>query len=461
MVELFYEARARYEKILRDRAEKEDPKREHLRNYVAPDLIERPVADALSAVLGGAEEIEEGELEGADADDEWFYLRLEPGTKVRELLETLYGEERDTTYTYIRGQLGETGRMVRFDPSSGTFTLNADHPVVRAHDDEGEARPLLEDLVTAEALLEVYLREQDLPASTIGEILERRDRLMRSLTRDRVYSLANIAADLREAGDNEHDLEAALVTACRALGFVSKHIAGSDEPDGIARLTDNRAGEDTMTLEAKSSIKVPSLNAIDFASLARHRDAHGAEACLLVAPKYPGSTKGEDAAAAKMAETAGISCWTVAQLAEVIEQAGRRHISARVVFDLCRRAFAPDSVASAVRELLDDPDFDQRELYRGILAALRDLEDRLPGTPRQVAHVHSELSRENAFRGTREEEVSRALGDLAGASKGALVMRDRQLVLNTSLDELEIRVGSLVGTPGEPRRPSTFRKTSR
>ena len=91
------------------------------------------------------------------------------------------------------------------------------------------------------------------------------------------------------------------MTACRALGFVSKHIAGSDEPDGIARLTDNRNGEHTMTLEAKSSAKVPSLNAIDFASLARHRDAHNAEACLLLAPKYPGSTKNEDAAAAKMA----------------------------------------------------------------------------------------------------------------------------------------------------------------
>jgi hypothetical protein len=94
--------------------------------------------------------------------------------------------------------------------------------------------------VTAEALLEVYLRGQGLGAGQVGEILEQRDMLLRSLTRDRVYSLANIAADLRGAGDDEKDLEAALVTACRALGFVSKHIAGSDEPDGIARLTDKQ-----------------------------------------------------------------------------------------------------------------------------------------------------------------------------------------------------------------------------
>ena len=112
------------------------------------------------------------------------------------------------------------------------------------------------------------------------------------------------------------------------------------------------------------------------------------------------------------------------------------------------------------RELLDDLDWDQRELYRGILRALRALEDRLPGTARQVAHVHSELSREDEFRTSREENVVRALGDLAGASKGALALRGTQLVLNTSLDELEVRVGAMLGTPGEPRRPSTFRSNS-
>jgi hypothetical protein len=458
--ELFYEARARYEKVERDRAAEEHSKREHERNYVAPELVERPVADALSDVLGGVEEVQDADLEGADADEQWFYLALEPGTRVQELLQGLYGDERGATYTYQRSQLGETARMVRFDPANATFVLNVDHPVVRAHDDEGAARPLLEDLVTAEALLEVYLREQRLPAWQVGEILERRDRLMRSLTKDRVYSLANIAADMRDAADDEHDLEVALVTACRALGFVTKHISGSDEPDGVARLTDNRAGEHKITLEAKSSAKVPGLGAIDFATLARHRTDYGAEACLLVAPRYPGSTKGADAAAAKMAETHKVSCWTVAQLANVVEQAGRRHISARSVFDICRTAFAPDVVSTALRELLEDPDWDQRALYGKIVAALRELEDRLPGTPRQVAHVHVELSSDPNFRATREEDVRRAIGELAGASKGALALRGDQVMLNTSLDELEVRIGSMLGAPGQPRRPSTFRKTS-
>ncbi len=457
--EIYYEARARYEKAQRD-ADKEKGKREHERNYVAPGLIEYPVADAISNAVGDAEQIDASTLEGADADEAWFYLDLKPGTSVRDLLAGLYAGQRETTYTYVRTQLGPAGRLVRFDPGASTFVLNADHPLVRAHDDDGAARPLLEDVATAEVLLEVYLREQHVAPAQIGEILERRDRLLRSLTRDRVYSLANIAADLRVAADDEHDLEVALVTSCRALGFVSKHIAGANEPDGIVRLTDNRAGEVTMTLEAKSSKKVPSLNAIDFASLARHRDAHGATACLLVAPSYPGSTKGEDAAAAAMAETQRISCWTVAQLADVTEQAERRHISARDVYQLCTEAFAPDDVAKAVERMLSSPDWDQRALYRAVLAALRSLEGRLPGTQRRVEHVHSEISRDAEFRQTPEDDVTRAVSDLAGASRGALVLRSGQLVLNTSLDELEVRVKALVGEPGEPRRPSTFRRSS-
>jgi hypothetical protein len=459
LIELFYEARGRYDRLRKEDASKEGSKREHDRNYVAPDLIEHPVADALSDVFGTVERVESDEMEGADADEQWFYLRLEPGTRVGELLEGLYGEQRAATYTYERFQLGETGRMVRFDPASATFALNADHPVVRAHDDDAAARPLLEDMVTAEALLEVYMREQHLPPSDIGEILERRDKLFRSLTRDRVYSLANIAAELRDAGDDEHDLEVALVTACRALGFVTKHIAGNDEPDGIARLTDNRAGEHKMTLEAKSSAKVPGLGAIDFATLARHRVAHGAQACLLLAPNYPGSTKGDAAAAAKMAVTQRVSCWTVDQLADLVEQAGRRQIAARRAFEICKRAFSPEQVAAELHELVKDPDWDQPALYTAVLDALRALEGRLPGTARRVEHVHSEISREQEFQATREQDVSRAIADLAGASKGALVLRDNQLVLNTSLDELGVRVAAMVGEPGEPRRPSTFRRS--
>ena len=148
------------------------------------------MADALTTVLGDVEVIAPEMREGADADDEWFYLELTEGTRVQELLDTLYGEQRAATYTYTytRSQRGETGRLARFDPANAVFVLNADHPFVRAHDDDATSQTLLEDVVTAEALLEVYLREQGLSPGQVGEILARRDTLFRSLTRDRAYS---------------------------------------------------------------------------------------------------------------------------------------------------------------------------------------------------------------------------------------------------------------------------------
>ena len=249
--------------------------------------------------------------------------------------------------------------------------------------------------MTAEALLEVYLREQGLAPAAIGELLERRDRLLRNLTRDRVYSLAQIAVELRDAANDQYDLEVAFVTACRALGFVAKHIAGAGRPDGVARLTDNQAGEVKITLEAKSSGKVPSLGAIDFASLARHRDEESASACLLVAPVYPGASRGEEAAAAQIAKQLRISCWTVDQLARVVEEAENRHLSARDVLAICSSHFTPDDVAAAVDGLLAKPDFSARALYRAVIKALRDLEGRLPGSPRTVQAVATEISRED------------------------------------------------------------------
>ena len=312
-------------------------------------------------------------------------------------------------------------------------------------------------MVTAEALLEVYLREQGLSAHAVGEVLERRDLLLRSLTRDRLYSLAAVAQNLRNASDDQNDLEVTLVVAARSLGFVAKHIAGAGEPDGLARLIDYPAGEQKITLEAKSSGKIPSLGAIDFAGLKSHMTAHGATGCLLVAPGYPGGSKEEKAEAALRAREQGVSCWTVDHLAAVVEQAESRQLSARHVLDITRTAFSPEEVKAAVDGLLSDPSWVPQSLYVAVLKALDELEGRLQDRPRTVDLVAGEVSRQDEFRDVRISDVERAVGELAGASRGALVLRGDTLVLNTSVDELRRRAAGLAGEPGDARRMSTFR----
>lgn len=444
---IFAQAREHYQEYL-DREESEEKRhKEHERNFVNPRLVEHPIADVLGlpTVAGGAE-----------PDETWFYLQVESDINLEEMIGQLYSPQRDRyEYTYLNR--GRSARLVSFEPKSGTFFVNEDHDLVLAHGDDPRSRVLLEDVVTAEALLEVYLRESGLSPHSIGEVLERRDSLLRSLARDHPFSLRAIGTSLRDAATDEHDLEVSLVTAARALGFVAKHISGPGEPDGIARLREYPEGEKKITLEAKSSATAPSLGSLDFAGLAEHKERHEAQGCLLVAPEYPGSTRGEESAAATRARQSGISCWTITDFARVVERAEERQLTAQQVLSIVLNKFAPEEVEAAVAELLERPSWDATALYRGVLRALVSLEGRLPDSPRTVDLVAGEVSREPRFREVRREDIERAVRDLASASQGALTLRDARIRINTSAEELARRLSPLTRYSGTPRRPGRFR----
>ncbi|MFJ8489431.1 ATP-binding protein [Streptomyces sp. NPDC094038] len=451
---LFYEARSRYEQYHQMLGKQEKHKNEGARNYVNPRYVERPVADAL--IVTAAEQVAGTDGRGADADGEWFYLDLPAGADLSAIASGLYSDEREVAYRYDRVNEGRSARMVKFDPEQSIFYLNADHDLVRSHDDNPGARKLLEDMVSAEALLEVYLREKGMTASAVGEVLEQRDQLLRSLTRDNVYSIASIAQQLRDSGTDERDLEVNLVVAARALGFVAKHLSGAKNPDGIARLADYPDGEKVITLEAKSSKDVPSLGAIDFAGLLEHVRNEHAHGCLLVAPSYPGSSA-EDSAAARRAEELKISCWTVEQLSDVLAAAENRHVTARHILNIVLNYFRPDSVANAVKELLDDNRIDHRMLYRAVILALRKLDGKLLDQPRTRDAVTAIISLQDGFEEVKSAEVRRAIEDLAGASQGGMTISGERIIMHVSVDELSRRVAPLLGDPGESRGPGTFR----
>lgn len=373
--EIFLEARDRYQRVLELEDAVEERKREGERNFVNPRLVERPIADVIGAP--GAEE------EGAEADESWFYLRVPEGVEIDKLAERLYSEER-RFYRYSYDHEGGAGRLVRFFADEGRFSINADHELVLAHADDGRSRSLLEDVVTAEVLLEVYLRESAVGPHIVGEVLERRDALLRSLAQDHPFSLDAIAQALRDAVAEQYDLEVMLISAVRSLGFVATHISGSGEPDGLARLREHPGGEQVITLEAKASSGIPSLSQLDLAGVADHKKRSGASGCLLLAREYPGRSRGDDSSVATRASDLAISCWTVDQLARVVELAEKRHITARQILDVVLSAFAPDDVAAAVKQMISLPTWTEVDLYRAVRTALIDLEGRLPDAARTV-----------------------------------------------------------------------------
>ena len=72
-----------------------------------------------------------------------------------------------------------------------------------------------------------------------------------------------------------------------------------------------------------------------------------------------------------------ISCWTIKQLAQVVGAAEMRRLTARHILDIVLKEFSPKDVTKAVDQLLQEPNWDTRELYKAVLDALRSLEGRL------------------------------------------------------------------------------------
>ena len=445
--EVFNEARQRYEDFNAAEQSKELNKREENRTWVPERLVEFPTADALTMYSR--------DLRGAEPDESWMYLSVDPETDVTELSASLYlTVSREQKYRYVYVSLGRAERLVTFEPVSSTFTVNQDHELIKAYASDPASQRLVEDVVTSEALLEVYLREAGVRPSVIGEVLERRDLLLRGLADAHMFSLEALSSYIRDSASSKTDLEIAVVAGARALGFVAKHIGGSGRPDGVARFTDFPQGEQTIILEAKSSIETPSAKDIDFAAIQNHKAQYAASGCLLVAPGYQGDIDGNSARSAQELE---ISCWTVGQLADVIAAAESRQIAARQVLDIVRTTFAAQDVEQAVSDLLTEPTWELMDLYLAVVGSLRNLHGILASSPRSVTMIATEVAKMSGFEGVQESHIYRAVSDIASASRGALLVRDDGVVvLNVDYDELERRVQALTGQPGSPRRKGAF-----
>ncbi len=445
--EIFLFARSEYEKAEDKKAADETNKKETERSFVSTSLVERPVAAAL---------LRSSHATGADADGSWFYTELPSEDQMTEVIERLYTAPR-TGFIYRYSGNGANARLVRFDPANSTYTVNADHPFVAAHVDDPRAKILLEDIVTAEAMLETQLRTFGVSPQIIGEVLEERNKLLTSLVQDHPYSHNGIAQSLIDSSADEHDLELALVAAARALGFVAKHISGSNEPDGIARHISYPGRSIALTLEAKSSATVPSLSAIDFAGLSRHRKDHKADGVLLVAPSYPGKSLAEDAAAAKTAVELRISCWTVAQLAKIVRAAESRHFNAQTVIGIVLSAFSPDQVDAAVNNLFTLPSWNMQSLCSAIVDELQRISSLLRDMVRTVDTIAAGIASRADFTGISREDIVKASSELAASSQGALAFDGQVYTVLTSFDELRRRAAALVGDQVRPMRTGSFR----
>ena len=177
-----------------------------------------------------------------------------------------------------------------------------------------------------------------------------------------------------------------------------------------------------------------------------------------MAPRYPAADD-PNSATANRAKADGVSCWTIEQLARIVEFAERREITARQVADIVTGYFAPMDVANAVQRLLDGT-VDMQSLYLAVMEVLgRMFKERLqPGDQRKVSQVTAILSLGGQFPNINEHQVRAAVVNLVAQSRGGMALvGDDVILFYTDFEEVARRVASLTSELGDPRRPGTFR----
>lgn len=448
--EVLNEATSRYAVYSKEIKKPELRKKEGERSFINHELMEYSIADTLMLTPSH-------NPAGGEPDNSFFYVDFGDLSNRDSLIKEFYSEKREKyNFNYTNGD--KTDRIVKLDVQTKTFWINENHPFIKSNLDDISSKNLLEDFVVAETMLEFYLTESGLSSNLIGEILEKRDRLLIGLANDHPISVKFLADSLRDSSSNDLELEINQVIAVRALGFTAKHMAGAGHPDGIATFNTYLNGIKTITLEAKSSKDVPGLSQLDFAGLQQHMLDNEASGCLLIAPSYPGGSEGDNAAAAKRAKELKISCWTIEQLAKVIENSENRKLTAPDIINIVEKAYTPEEVDAAVKGLLAEYDWSYTELYNAVVQGIESLEERLPNSPRTLESITTAISFSvDGMKEISKETVSDALRDISHISKGALIFREEKVLLLTSIDELKQRIASHTGGNGTSRKIGKFK----
>ena len=197
---------------------------------------------------------------------------------------------------------------------------------------------------------------------------------------------------------------------------------------------------------------------MDFAALRNHTNKYNAVGCLVIAPGYVGQ-EDDDSKVSSVAREQKISCWTVEQLARVVENTESRHIGAKGILDIVTSYFAPIDVSQAVEKLLDQPAWSSQDIYRVIIQTLRSMDGSGVDEPRDVKMIVGAIMTNSDFKSITTDEVRKAFSELAGASKGALILdRDSgEFHITADMNEVERRVSNLTKLSTNGRRISSFR----
>ncbi len=258
-------------------------------------LVRRPIIEMVRAAL-------EGKIRSR-------FIALPPATTASERERIIAGLETraETPEAFIAGlefvydATSDDGIAV-YHVVSGQLRVNGLHPFVGAFFDQftsGTSGLPLEMFAMAEVLLESHLHDRGLKQDQIDAIMDARDQLLRNMAQQSGRRTPlTVANALRNARNDENQLEIEVVEAFRNLGFDATRIGGKGKPDGVAKAylsagADNKPRRYAVTLEAKSKKKEGGkvkTKTFSPGAIARQRDDWKCEHAIVVGPAFDHTT---------------------------------------------------------------------------------------------------------------------------------------------------------------------------
>lgn len=192
--------------------------------------------------------------------------------------------------------LGAYQPMAVLDGSTGSLSINTEHPFVAHFWDEFSSKENLplQLFAIAEILSEAQLHEAGVDPQVIKGLLDDRDSLLRHLAQNSgARTSITVAQHLEASATASKELEQALVEAFDQLGYTAIPKGRGDEPDGIAEAflpaRDGERRHYRISLEAKSKEEVGKKvkkKDVEVSTIARHRDEANCQHAIVVGPDF-------------------------------------------------------------------------------------------------------------------------------------------------------------------------------
>lgn len=312
---------------------------------------------------------------------------------------------RDDTADNIKNALskvkyearGEEG-FVKFRLVDNAIVVNKDHPFVAEHSRSKAEKELLRTIAMVNLLSDVYALDIGISPSSLQEVREYRDRLMRFRAMQRRKSgtyIAKLLLQTQNDSVNSQHLEKAVSDALRYLGFLVQELGKSGEPEGIASAypTPSLAVATaehpepplySFTYDAKSSKdNVAQTGNIRLDGIVEHRERYKANYSLVIAPGF------SDGALATRCKQQRVTPMTAADLGRLLEytvEYGALPVTKlREVFEI----WQPHAVTAWVGKLEEWLKTQRRLTLDVFLEALRKLKGKVPDvlSADTLAHV--------------------------------------------------------------------------